>query len=91
MAAGVCQTAEDRCDRDPQLRHLRWLRELEGSEIGRWPLVDVAFKLSETPAFLGGMSNRAAPLYGEDNHAILGKLLGMPEDEIVLLEREGVL
>lgn len=91
VAAGVCQTAEDRCDRDPQLRHLRWLRELEGSEIGRWPLVDVAFKLSETPAFLGGMSNRAAPLYGEDNHAILGKLLGMPEDEIVLLEREGVL
>ncbi|MGP1614834.1 MAG: CoA transferase, partial [Pollutimonas bauzanensis] len=28
VAAGVCQTAADRCDRDPQLAHLEWLTEV---------------------------------------------------------------
>ena len=31
---GVCQTAEDRVERDPQLRHLKWLIPLPHSEIG---------------------------------------------------------
>jgi hypothetical protein len=38
QSAGVCQTAGDRCDNDPQLRHLDWLTELTGTRIGRWPL-----------------------------------------------------
>ena len=37
VPAGVCQTAQDRCDTDPQLAHLNWLVELEQAEIGRWP------------------------------------------------------
>jgi crotonobetainyl-CoA:carnitine CoA-transferase CaiB-like acyl-CoA transferase len=37
VPAGVCQTAEDRCDRDPQLRALEWLTEVDGTKIGQWP------------------------------------------------------
>ncbi|MBV8085891.1 MAG: CoA transferase, partial [Chloroflexi bacterium] len=32
VPAGVCQTAEDRCEHDPQLAHLRWLTELNGTK-----------------------------------------------------------
>ncbi|HEY0935934.1 MAG TPA: hypothetical protein VGD91_19610, partial [Trebonia sp.] len=36
VPAGVCQTAGDRCDNDPQLRHLDWLTELTGTRIGHF-------------------------------------------------------
>ena len=34
VPAGVCQTAADRCDRDPQLAALHWLTEVTGTKIG---------------------------------------------------------
>jgi hypothetical protein len=37
VPAGVCQTAGDRCDHDPQLKALEWLTDVTGSKIGRWP------------------------------------------------------
>ena len=49
VPAGVCQTAEDRCDHDPQLRALEWLTEVDGTKIGRWPVAEAPFKLSRTP------------------------------------------
>ena len=67
MPAGVCQTAGDRCDRDPQLKSLEWLTEVTGTKIGRWPLAEVPIKLSESPAYIGGRIDRGAPCYGEDN------------------------
>jgi hypothetical protein len=91
VPAGVCQTAADRCDNDPQLRHLGWLTELTGTRIGRWPLAELPVRMSRTPPYLGGRPNRAAPLYGEDNAAILGELLGMSEEEVAELTDQGVL
>jgi crotonobetainyl-CoA:carnitine CoA-transferase CaiB-like acyl-CoA transferase len=91
VPAGVCQTAGDRCDNDPQLRHLGWLTELTGTRIGRWPLAEVPIRMSRTPPYLGGRPDRAAPLYGEDNLAILTGLLGMSEDEVASLTEQGVL
>jgi crotonobetainyl-CoA:carnitine CoA-transferase CaiB-like acyl-CoA transferase len=91
VPAGVCQTAGDRCDNDPQLRHLGWLTELTGTRIGRWPLAEVPVRMSRTPPYLGGRPDRAAPLYGEDNAAILTGLLGMSEDEVAELTEQGVL
>jgi crotonobetainyl-CoA:carnitine CoA-transferase CaiB-like acyl-CoA transferase len=91
VPAGVCQTAEDRCDHDPQLAHLGWLTELAGTRIGRWPLAEVPVRMSRTPPYLGGRPNRAAPLYGEDNVAILGELLGMSAEEVAELTEQGVL
>jgi crotonobetainyl-CoA:carnitine CoA-transferase CaiB-like acyl-CoA transferase len=91
VPAGVCQTAGDRCDRDPQLTHLNWLTEVEGSKIGRWPVAEFPVKLSETPAYMGGLINRGAPCYGEDNEWVLGELLGMNKAEMTRLADEGVI
>jgi crotonobetainyl-CoA:carnitine CoA-transferase CaiB-like acyl-CoA transferase len=91
IPAGVCQTAADRCDRDPQLAHLDWLTEVEGSKIGRWPVAEFPVKLGETPAYIGGPVNRGAPCYGEDNEWVLGELLGLSKAEMTRLADDGVI
>ena len=91
VPAGVCQNAQDRCERDPQLAHLNWLTELDATHLGRWPVAELPIKLSDTPAHVGGLPHRGAPLYGEDNRAILTELLGMSDDEVDTLTEDGVL
>ncbi|MGE3622116.1 MAG: CoA transferase, partial [Acidimicrobiia bacterium] len=91
VPAGVCQTAEDRCDVDPQLAHLRWLTEVTGTKIGRWPVAEVPVKMSATPPHAGGPLDRGAPGYGEDNEWVLGELLGMSSAEIARLAEEDVI
>ncbi len=91
VAAGVCQTAEDRCDHDPQLHALEWLTEVRGTNIGQWPLAEFPSKLAATPSHVGGPANRGAPFYGEDNRYVLGELLGMSDADIVKLAEDGVI
>jgi crotonobetainyl-CoA:carnitine CoA-transferase CaiB-like acyl-CoA transferase len=91
VPAGVCQTAEDRCDHDPQLAALDWLTEVTGTKIGRWPVAEVPVKMSASPAYIGGRIDRGAPCYGEDNHYVYGELLGMSAQEIEALAEEGVI
>jgi crotonobetainyl-CoA:carnitine CoA-transferase CaiB-like acyl-CoA transferase len=91
VPAGVCQTAGDRCDNDPQLAALEWLTEVTGTKIGRWPIAEVPVKMSESPAYIGGRIDRGAPCYGEDNHYVYGELLGMSSQEIEALAAEGVI
>jgi crotonobetainyl-CoA:carnitine CoA-transferase CaiB-like acyl-CoA transferase len=91
VPAGVCQTAGDRCDNDPQLAALEWLTEVTGTRIGRWPLAEVPVKMSESPAYIGGRLDRGAPCYGEDNDYVYGELLGMSSVEIKSLADEGVI
>ena len=91
VPAGVCQTAEDRCDNDPQLKVLEWLTEVTGTKIGRWPIAEVPVKMSESPAYIGGRLDRGAPGYGEDNNYVYGELLGMSTKEIEALVAEGVI
>ncbi len=91
VAAGVCQDAQDRLEVDPQLAHLNWLTEVEHSEMGPWPTKEVPVKWSETPPFMGGPIDRGAPCYGEDNHYVLGELLGMSSSEISSLADDGVI
>jgi crotonobetainyl-CoA:carnitine CoA-transferase CaiB-like acyl-CoA transferase len=91
VPAGVCQNAEDRCDRDPQLRHLKWLTEVTGSKIGTWPVYELPMKLSATPAYIGGPTNRGAPCYGEDNMWVLTELLGRSRSDVERLAEEGVI
>ncbi|WP_284509284.1 CoA transferase [Caballeronia sp. GaOx3] len=91
VPAGVCQTAADRCDSDPQLAYLEWLTEVEGTKIGRWPVAEFAPVLSKTPAHAGGPTNRGAPCYGEDNERVLTELLGYSETQIEALREEGVI
>jgi crotonobetainyl-CoA:carnitine CoA-transferase CaiB-like acyl-CoA transferase len=91
VAAGVCQNAEDRCDNDPQLRHLNWLTEVTGTKIGTWPVYELPMKLSRTPATIGGLINRGAPGYGEDNEWLLTTMLGMSKADVERLAEEGVI
>ncbi len=91
VPAGVCQTAEDRCDRDPQLAHLEWLTEVTGTKIGRWPVYALPMKFSRTPAYIGGPIDRGAPGYGEDNVWLLTELLGMSASDIERLAEENVI
>jgi crotonobetainyl-CoA:carnitine CoA-transferase CaiB-like acyl-CoA transferase len=91
VPAGVCQTAEDRCDNDPQLAHLGWLTELTGTKIGTWPLAEIPIKMSETPPHCGGWRDRAAPVYGEHNRDILTGLLGLSESDIDSLAEKGII
>ena len=91
VPAGVCQNAEDRCDNDPQLRHLKWLTEVTGTKIGTWPVYELPMKLSRTPAYIGGPIDRGAPGYGEDNAWLLTELLGMTDSDVQRLAEEGVI
>jgi crotonobetainyl-CoA:carnitine CoA-transferase CaiB-like acyl-CoA transferase len=91
VAAGVCQNAEDRVDRDPQLRHLKWLTEVTGTKIGTWPVYELPMKFSRTPAYIGGPIDRGAPGYGEDNEWLLTTLLGMSKSDVQRLAEDGVI
>ncbi len=91
VPAGVCQTAEDRCERDPQLTHLGWLTEVTGTKIGTWPVAELPMKFSATPAHVGGPINRGAPCYGEDTASMLSELLGFSASEIERLAEDGVI
>jgi crotonobetainyl-CoA:carnitine CoA-transferase CaiB-like acyl-CoA transferase len=90
VPAGVCQTAQDRYEWDPQLKHLEWLVELNQSEIGTWPVKEVPVKFSETPPYVGGFLDRHGPTYGEDNDYVLRTLLRLSEDQIAQLAKDGV-
>jgi crotonobetainyl-CoA:carnitine CoA-transferase CaiB-like acyl-CoA transferase len=91
VPAGVCQTAQDRVERDPQLKHLRWLIPLTHSEIGEWPIKDVPFHFTNGVVNQGGPTERAAPCYGEDNDYVYDELLKLTKQERVELEKEGVI
>lgn len=91
VPAGVCQTAADRCDTDPQLAELGWLTEVTGTRIGRWPVIEFPVKLAATPAYSGGVIDRGAPCYGEDNEHILSQWLGYSASDIDALREEGVI
>jgi crotonobetainyl-CoA:carnitine CoA-transferase CaiB-like acyl-CoA transferase len=91
VPAGVVQTAQERIEEDPQLKHLGWLTELNQTEIGVWPTRGLPVHLSETPAHIGGRLNRAGPNYGEDNDYVLKEVLGRNSAEIRKMREVGAL
>ena len=91
VPAGVCQDAQGRYERDPQLQHGAWLTELRQSEIGVWPVKNFPVRLSATPAYIGGPVDRAGPNYGEDNGAVYQGLLEISDPEYEELRESGVI
>ena len=91
VAAGVCQTAQDRMERDPQLQNQGFQVELNNSQVGTWKVKDFPIHLSETPARTGGTLNRGFPCYGEDNDYVYGTLLGIDEGDRAKLAEESVI
>jgi crotonobetainyl-CoA:carnitine CoA-transferase CaiB-like acyl-CoA transferase len=91
VPAGICQTAEDRYEHDPQLKFLEWLVEIPHSEIGTWPIKEVPVQMSDTPFDIGGLPGRAGPCYGEDNDYVYEKILGLDKPTIQELIQQDVI
>lgn len=91
VPAGVVQTAQERIEEDPQLKHLGWLTELRQTEIGIWPTRGLPVHLSETPAYIGGRMDRAGPNYGEDNEYVLREILSKSPEDIAAMAASGAL
>jgi crotonobetainyl-CoA:carnitine CoA-transferase CaiB-like acyl-CoA transferase len=70
---------------------LEWLTEVQGTKIGRWPVAGVPLSMTASPPYVGGVVDRGAPCYGEDNEYVFGELLGMSKSEIAELADDGVI
>ena len=91
IPAGVVQRAADRFDRDPQLKARGYFVPLPHSEIGTWPIEGFPAKLSASPAYVGGLTGRAAPKLGEDNQFVYQEIFGLSTDELTALREEEVI
>ena len=91
VPAGVCQTARDRVERDPQLAQDPAMVPLANTEIGSWPIRQFPVKLSETPSRPGGTLERGHPCYAEDNDYVYGELLGLSAEERQTLAEEEII
>jgi crotonobetainyl-CoA:carnitine CoA-transferase CaiB-like acyl-CoA transferase len=91
VAAGVCQTARDKCEIDPQLAHLGWLVDLPQTDLGSWPAKEAPFTMTETPPAVGGRLRRHGPNYGEDSDYVLTEVLGLAPDDVQRLKDAGVI
>jgi len=85
VAANVVETGKDIYE-DTQMKHYGHFRVLEHPEIGtvRSEIPPLKFSKSTDNHF-------RAPLFGEHNHHVLSRLLGMSDDEISDLYADGVI
>ena len=86
VPASVAASSRDLCD-DPQLAHREHVRHLEHPTYGTTPVEGSRFRLSRTPAAIGG----AAPTLGRDNQYVLETILGYDEERITELVIAGAL
>jgi crotonobetainyl-CoA:carnitine CoA-transferase CaiB-like acyl-CoA transferase len=87
IAAGVVQTAEDRCERDPQIRLRGLYPEVDHPVLGRYPVEGIPFKMSASPP---RDEWRGGPCLGEHTEYVLTQILKMDGDEVHELAAEGV-
>ena len=71
------QSAEDRVEHDPQLRHREMFLAMEHPALGLHKVQNAPFKLSETPAF----NHLPSPLIGQHSREIVEGLLGYSHEE----------
>ncbi|MFC2005694.1 CaiB/BaiF CoA transferase family protein [Chloroflexota bacterium] len=86
VAAGVVQNASDLAN-DPQLKARNFFIKLDHPELGNFTSDATPVKLSDTPA----KYSRTAPVIGQDNDYVYGKLLGMSKDELDELRHKGII
>jgi len=71
---------------DPHLRARGFYESVSHSVAGVWEVAGPHWRLSESPVHV----RLPAPAFGEHNRYVLGDLLGLSEEEMAALEREGV-
>jgi len=86
VAAGVVQDASD-IARNPQLRAREFFVELEHPGQGKTISDAVPIGLSQTPAGY----RHSAPAQGQDNSDVYGKLLGISDEELAGLHKDGII
>jgi crotonobetainyl-CoA:carnitine CoA-transferase CaiB-like acyl-CoA transferase len=90
QAAGVAAAPVLRIPELMANEHLRargfWERVTQAAA-GTWDMEGVVWRMSRTP----GHVRVPPPMYGEHNKWVLRDLLGLGDDEIAELEREGVI
>ncbi len=86
VAAGVVQDASDLAN-DLQLKARGFFVELDHPELGKTISDAVPIRLSDSPA----RYNRAAPVSGQDNDYVYRGLLGMSEEGMRRLKKQGVI
>jgi CoA:oxalate CoA-transferase len=72
------QSAEDRVERDPQLKARGMYPELDHPLLGQRRVQSVPFKHSQTPAVV----HSPAPLIGQHTRQVMQELLGLSLDDI---------
>jgi len=72
------QSAEDRVEHDPQLRHRGMYLPMIHPALGEYKVQNAPFKLSETPAF----NHLPSPMIGQHTRDIIEGLLGYSHDDL---------
>jgi crotonobetainyl-CoA:carnitine CoA-transferase CaiB-like acyl-CoA transferase len=85
VAAGVVQSARDLAQ-DPHLKQRGFFIELSHPQLGKTVSDAVPVRLSDTPP----RYTRAAPVLGQDNGYVYGKLLGLSQDELAELKKQAI-
>jgi benzylsuccinate CoA-transferase BbsF subunit len=86
VPAGLVANAEDVMDRDPQLSHRRFFREVDHADVGRYRAPRPPFTLSRCDCEL-----EPAPLLGEHNEYVLKEICGLADAEVAQLLVTGAL
>ncbi|MFM7736151.1 MAG: CaiB/BaiF CoA transferase family protein [Alphaproteobacteria bacterium] len=86
LDAGVVETCAD-LHEDPQLRHRGHFVPMHHAVIGEHPVERLGYELSETPARI----ERPGPRLGEHGDRVWREFLGLSDEEIETLARDGVL
>jgi crotonobetainyl-CoA:carnitine CoA-transferase CaiB-like acyl-CoA transferase len=89
VPAGPVQKPPARFTRDPQLKARDYFVTLPHSELGEWPFDGFPARMSVSPARVGGLANRGAPILGEDNERVYRDVLGIGSAELRALQEEG--
>jgi benzylsuccinate CoA-transferase BbsF subunit len=87
VIAAAVQSAEDRVEYDPQLKHRDMHPVVHHPELGDFEYEGYPVKFSRTPAFVHGR----APVLHEHNRYVYGELLGLSDEEITSLQDRGVI
>jgi crotonobetainyl-CoA:carnitine CoA-transferase CaiB-like acyl-CoA transferase len=73
--------------RHPQFVARQFFEEVDHASLGRYPAPGFPFRFASVDHWL----HTAAPLFGEHNHDVLTRILGLSDDEVAELEADEVI